>query len=541
MKRAVAVSGCLILLVVSFGLAEDRADLAAIYKIKDEGLNRSQVMEVLSYLSDVYGPRLPASPDTRKAGEWVQGKMKEWGLENVHTEEYEFGRSWELQHFSAHQIEPVYAPLIAYPKSWTPGTAGTVRAEAVRVDIKTEQDMEKYRGKLKGLFVLIQPPRDIEAPLKADASRYTADELLDILRMPDPGQESPYARMRERGPSRQLLRKINEFFVSEGVAATLEPGRGDDGTVFVQGGGERTKEAPPVPPQVVLAAEHYNRLCRILDKKITVKLEIESAARYLTDNPNDFNVLGEIPGSDKRDEVVMLGGHFDSWHAGTGATDNAAGCAVTLEAARIVKASGLKPRRTVRVALWGAEEWGFLGSRAYVKQHFAVRPEPPTGLERGSEEYRKWMEKARQTPPELRPDYSKLSAYYNYDNGTGKIRGIYLQGNEEARPIFEAWLAPFADMGVTTISIRNTGGTDHLSFDSVGLPGFQFIQDPIDYFTRTHHSNMDVYDRIQKGDVMQSAVIMASIVYQTAMREERMPRKPIPAPPPGGPAGRAGQ
>ena len=533
MKRASAVAICLVLGAVSLGSAEDRADLAAIYKIKDEGLNRSQAMEILSYLADVYGPRLPASPDIRKAGEWVQSRMKGWGLENVHMEDYEFGRSWELQHFSAHQIEPVYAPLIAYPKSWTPGTHGPVRAEAVRVDIKTEQDLEKYRGKLKGFFVLMEPPYDIEAPFKADARRYTADDLLAILRMPDPGQESPYARRRPGEPSRQLQRKINEFLVSEGVVAALEPGRGDDGTVFVGRGGERAKDAPPVPPQVVMAAEHYNRICRILDKKVHVKLEMEIAARYLTDNLNDFNVLAEISGTDKRDEVVMLGGHFDSHHAGTGATDDAAGCAVAMEAARIIRASGLKPRRTVRVALWGAEEWGFLGSRAYVTQHFASRPDPPAELERGSEEYRKWMEEARQIPLELRPDYALLSAYYNYDNGTGKIRGIYLQGNEEARPIFDAWLAPFADMGVTTVSIRNTGGTDHLSFDRVGLPGFQFIQDPIDYSSRTHHSNMDVYDRIQKGDIMQSAVIMASIVYHTAMRDEKMPRKPISQPPPG--------
>jgi len=533
MRRALAVAGCLSLLAIGLSLAEDRADLSAIYKIKDEGLNRSQAMEILSYLADVYGPRLPASPDTRKAGEWAQSKMKEWGLENVHTEDYEFGRSWELRHFSAHQIEPVYAPLIAYPKSWTPGTAGIVQAEAVRVDIKTEQDLEKYRGKLKGLFVLTEPPRDIEAPFKADASRYTAEDLLEILRMPDPGQENPYARRRQGGPSRQLQRKINELFVAEGIVAALEPGRGDDGTVFVGSGGERAKDAPPVPPQVVVAAEHYNRICRTLDKKVGVKLEMEVRARYLTDNLDDFSVLAEIPGTDRRDEVVMLGAHFDSWHAGTGATDNAAGCAVAMEAARIIKASGLKPRRTVRVALWGAEEWGFLGSRAYVKRHFASRPDPPAEMERGSEEYRKWMEKTRQIPPELKPDYTKLSAYYNYDNGTGKIRGIYLQGNEEARPIFEAWLAPFADMGVTTISIRNTGGTDHLSFDGVGLPGFQFIQDPIDYSSRTHHSNMDLYDRIQKGDIMQSAVVMASIVYHTAMRDEKLPRKPLPQPPPG--------
>jgi len=333
-------------------------------------------------------------------------------------------------------------------------------------------------------------------------------------------------------PNRALIRKVNEFFVSEGVAAVLDTSRGEDGTIFVQSGGDRAKDAPPVPPQVTLAVEHYNRICRILDKKIKVTLEMEVQSDFLSQDMNDFNIVAELPGTDKKDELVMLGGHFDSWHAATGATDNAAGCAVAMEAVRILKAAGLKPRRTIRVALWGGEEEGLLGSRAYVNEHFASRPTPPANLQRGSEEFMNWMRTQMQTSPTLKPEYSKLSAYYNYDNGTGKIRGIYLQGNEELRPIFEAWLAPFKDMGATTLTIRNTGGTDHQSFDGVGLPGFQFIQDEIDYGTRTHHSNMDVYDRIQRGDMIQSAVIMASFVYHTAMRNELLPRKPMPAPRP---------
>jgi hypothetical protein len=315
------------------------------------------------------------------------------------------------------------------------------------------------------------------------------------------------------------------------VAALLDAGRGDDGTIFVAGGGDRAKDAPPVAPQVSLAAEHYNRICRILDKKIKVTLEMEIQADFLSPDMNDFNILAELAGGDKKDELVMLGGHFDSWQAATGATDNAAGCAVAMEALRILKAAGLKPRRTIRIGLWGGEEEGLLGSRAYVSEHFASRPTPPDNLERGSDEFRKWMQSQAQTPPTLKRDYGKLSAYWNLDNGTGTIRGVYLQGNEELRPIFEAWLAPFKDMGATTLTIRNTWGTDHQTFDGVGLPGFQFIQDEIDYDSRTHHSNMDVYDRIQRGDITQSAVIMASFVYHTAMRNEMLPRKPLPVVP----------
>jgi carboxypeptidase Q len=529
-KRIAVFSLAMLLVVFCLALAQDKADLAAVYKIKDEGLNRSQVMEILGYMTDVYGPRLSGSPEKQKAADWVLQKLNEWALENVHLEKYDFGRSWELKKFQAHMIEPVYSPLIAFPKAWAPGTNGIVRGEAIRVDIASEGDIEKYRGKLKGMFVLSQPEREVEAHFAPDATRYTDQELADIALMPEPGQQRRFMRRPGGFPSRALMRKVNEFYVSEGVAAVLDPSRGEDGTVFVASGGDRAENAPPVPPQATIAVEQYNRICRILDKKIKVTLEMEIQADFLSQDLNDYNILADLPGTDKKDELVMLGGHFDSWLAGTGATDNAAGCAVAMEAVRILKAAGLMPRRTVRIALWGGEEEGLLGSRAYVDDHFASRPAPPDNLERYSEEYMNWMRAQMQTPPTLKPEYDKLSAYWNYDNGTGKIRGVYLQENEEVRPIFEAWLAPFKDMGATTIAIRNTGGTDHQSFDRVGLPGFQFIQDPIDYGSRTHHSNMDVYDRLQKGDLMQSAVIMASFVYHTAMRDKMLPRKPMPAP-----------
>ncbi len=530
-KRIAVLSACLLLIVVALALAEDKADLAAIYKIKDEGLNRSQVMELLSYMTDVYGPRLAGSPSLRKAGDWAMSKFKEWGLENVHAEKYPFGRSWELKRFQAHMVEPVYTPLVGYPKAWTPGTNGVVRAEAVAVDIATEEDFQKYKGQLKGKFALAGAPRDVEAHFTPLGTRYSDEDLANLTKVLEPGR-SPFEQMRARqgGPNRALQRKIAEFFVSEGAAAVVDAGRGDGGTIFVASGGDRSEKAPAVAPQVSLASEQYNRIRRILEKKIPVVLEIEIQANYISDDTNDQNIIADLPGTDKKDELVMLGGHFDSWQAGTGATDNAAGCAVAMEALRILKAAKLQPRRTVRIALWGGEEEGLLGSRAYVDEHFASRPAPPPNMERGSEEFFAWMRNQGSVPPTLKAEYSKLSGYWNYDNGTGKIRGIYLQGNEEVRPIFAAWLAPFKDMGASTLTIRNTGGTDHQSFDGVGLPGFQFIQDEIEYGTRTHHSNADVYDRIQRGDVMQSAVIMASMVYHTAMRDEMLPRKPMPQP-----------
>jgi len=529
MKRTAMMPGAVLATAfLTLALAQEKADLAAIWKIKDEGLNRSQVMEILSYLTDVHGPRLTGSPNIRQAQSYAQSKFREWGLENVHTEKFEFGRGWTLKKFSAHMVEPSYSPLIGFPKAWTPGTNGVVRAETIRVDIETEADLDKYRGKLKGRFVLGQAPRDVTAHFTAEGNRYDDEQLQTLSRTPVPGQAGQF-----RGPrrpagerSRQLVRKINNFYVSEGVAAVLEPGRGDGGTVFVGSGGERAKDAPAVSPQVVIAVEQYNRICRILDKKMKVQLEIEIQAEFLSQDLDDYNVLAEIPGTDRKDELVMLGAHFDSWHSGTGATDNAAGSAVAMEAIRIIKAAGLTPRRTIRIGLWSGEEQGLLGSRAYVNEHLASRPTPPPDLDRTSEEYRKLT----QAPPTIKPGHARFAGYWNLDNGTGKIRGIYLQGNEEARPIFEAWLAPFKDMGVTTLSIRNTGGTDHLSFDGVGLPGFQFIQDPVEYSSRTHHSNMDVYDRIQRGDMMQAAVVMASFVYHTAMREEKLPRKPMPKP-----------
>jgi hypothetical protein len=340
------------------------------------------------------------------------------------------------------------------------------------------------------------------------ADRYTDAELAGLARQPITARGGRGgAPAAAAAPAPNFAQARTAFLVSEGVAGTLEPGRGDGGTVFVASGGSRNPKDPPTVPQFVLAVEHYNRIVRILEKKIPVTLEFDVKNTFHDADLTAFNVVGELRGSDKADELVMVGAHFDSWHAGTGATDNAAGSAIMMEAMRILKATAVPLRRTVRIALWTGEEQGLLGSRAYVDKHFADRRTVVT-----------------------QPAHAKFSSYFNVDNGTGAIRGVYLQGNEAIAPVFKAWMEPFANVGMTTLTIRNTGGTDHQAFDAVGLPGFQFIQDAVEYDTRTHHSSMDVYDRLQAADLMQNAVIVASFVYHAANREQLLPRKPMPRP-----------
>jgi carboxypeptidase Q len=490
------------------------ADLNAIAKIKEEGFQNSQVMDTMSYLSDVYGPRLTNSPNIKEAAQWTTNKMKEWQLANVHLETWgPFGRGWANESFSAQMTAPRPFELIAYPKAWTPGLGGSpVTADVILVPVASEEDFAKaqtqFKGQLKGKFVMTATPDEIKPHFEADAHRYTDAELAEETTQPVPGPRQPdrFARFRAL---RELQNKTQKFLIDEGAAAWLEISPHDDGTVQVQSGGPRDPKEPPSLPRITLASEHYGRIYRLLQKKIPVTLRIDDENKFYDDDLNSFNIIGEIPGTDKADEVVMIGGHFDSWHPATGATDNGAGSACMLEAMRILKTTGLKMRRTVRIGLWTGEEEGLLGSAAYVKEHFG---DPST--------------------MQLKPEQAKLDAYYNVDNGTGKIRGVYLQGNEAIAPLFEEWMEPFHNLGMTTLTIRNTGGTDHLSFDAVGLPGFQFIQDPIDYEARTHHTNMDLYERIQEPDMKQMAVIVASFVYLTANREEMVPRKPLPKPRP---------
>jgi hypothetical protein len=389
------------------------------------------------------------------------------------------------------------------------GTKGPITAEVALVVIDSAADIAKYRGRLRGKWAMLGLPRVVTAHWESQARRFTDAQLDSMAALPKQTSQREGLNSERFRAARELVRQIDSLFASEGVAGVLRSGQGDGGTVFAQGTGSRATNAPPTAPTIIVSAENYGRIARTLAKGIPVKVEIEADNRFFTSDTNSFNIVGELPGTDRRlrDEVVMLGAHFDSWHTGTGATDNAAGSAVMLEALRILKASGVPLRRTVRIGLWTGEEQGLLGSRAYVAEHFGTQDS--MGVH-------------------AKPEHEKFSSYFNVDNGTGAIRGVYLQGNEAVRPIFQAWMEPFRDLGMRAATIRNTGGTDHLSFDAVGLPGFQFIQDPIEYGTRTHHSNQDVYDRIQEDDMKKNAVIVASFVYLAANRDEKLPRKPLP-------------
>ena len=532
--------GLLLLAATPVALAvETPVDYSVVTQIRDEGFNRSKVMETAAYLTDVIGPRLTASPAAKKANEWARDQLAAWGLGNAHLEAFgPFGKGWSFDRCSVSLVTPVAAPLIALPKAWTPGTSGALRARVVKAKIGAEGDLDKWKGKLSGAIVFTADARDLKAPEKALFNRYSEAQLNDLSRFEIPGPRGEAPRPGAPPFDRQelirrfkLQQKLREFFVAEKALATVEPSERDGGVVRVAGGGSREKDEEPGVPALVMAAEQYNRICRLLDRKLEVELEIDVKARFHEEDLMAYNTVAEISGSDKLPEVVMVGAHLDSWHAGTGATDNGAGSVVAMEAMRILKAIGVTPKRTIRIGLWTGEEQGLLGSRGYVGDHFGSRPEPTDPIERALPRY---LRKAL-GPITIKPEHARFSVYFNLDNGTGKIRGVYTQQNAGAPPIFEAWLKPFADLGATTVTARNTRGTDHQAFDGVGLPGFQFIQDEADYATRTHHTNMDVYDRLQREDLMQAAVVMASFAYNAAMREGAFPRKPMPRDPPAAP------
>ncbi len=503
-------------------------DTAMISKIKDEGLNRSQVMNTLSMITDVYGPRLTNSPGYKKAADYAKATLESWGLQNVYFDSWgeEFGRGWQLKKFTLQSLEPVYFPVIAYPKAWTPGIKGTVQTEAVYLDVKTESDLTKYAGKLKGKIVLFSPPVSVKPGFVADASRFNDSTLLQ---MSNADIEAPNAGGFRRTPAMIEAQRIAylkwDFCMKEGAIAVLEASPGsrlEDGTMLVSAitvpypadvpfdKRQRSYSAnvPKVLPQIIVADEQYNRLVRQIQKGSTVKLELSLETEFTPAAPG-FNIIGEIPGTDLKDEVVMIGAHFDSWHSGTGATDNGAGSAVMMEAMRILKTLGVSPRRTIRIGLWGGEEEGLIGSRSYVKRTYGERLDKTMPYD----------------SIHLKPAAQKFSVYFNMDNGTGKYRGVYLQGNEAVRPVFRAWLKPFEKMGASTLTLNNTGGTDHLGFDAIGLPGFQFIQDPIEYSSRTHHTNMDVYDKVVEADLKQNAVMTAVFAWLAANRDGLIPRK----------------
>jgi hypothetical protein len=497
-------------------------------QIRNEGFRNSKVMEIEGQLTDVIGPRLTGSPNMKAANDWTRDKFTEWGLINSHLESYPFGRGWTNEFTAVRMVAPQAVQLFAFPKAWTVSTNGAQRAPVIKAKLATQADLDKYKGQLAGKIVLNGEMREIKPGDKPALQRYDDKELADLGKYEIPSEKPRYSR--EEIAQRMAFQKtLNQFLMDERAVAIIDPSRsGDNGLVFVQSGASYEPGSPAGIPSLVMAIENYGRISRLLDRNIPVELEVDVRNNFFDADLNAFNTIAEISGSDKKDEIVMLGAHLDSWHAGTGATDNAAGSAIVMEAVRILKAIGFQPRRTIRVGLWSGEEEGLLGSAAYVKQHFGSHQPPTDPKELAMPE---WLRK-NDTPLNLKPEQAKVSAYFNVDNGTGKIRGIYTQENEAVAPIFTAWTQPFTDLGMTTVTDRNTGGTDHESFDAVGIPGFQFIQDPVEYMTRTHHSNMDVYERIQRDDMMQAAVILAAYVYDAAMRDSMLPRKPLPKPAP---------
>lgn len=510
--------------------SREKIDTTVISQIRVEGMDHSQVMDLLSDISDVYGPRLTGSPAYLRAAKWARTTLEAWGLQNAHLEAWgPFGKGWSLRHYSANVIGSQVFPLLSYPKAWSPGTKGTVTGEIVWFDAKTDSALDTYRGKLKGKFILLNDPREIKAHFEPEARRLDDSTLLGLANADIPGarRRQMFQPSAEQKAAALIEYKKMLLCQDEGAAGILAISRlGDGGNIFVQQAtvpahpdtpftrrvNVYDARAPKILPQVAVGAEQYNRLVRMIRKGEHPKLEMNLDVEFGKVD-SSYNIIAELPGSDLKDEVVMIGAHFDSWQGGTGATDNGTGSAVCMEAMRILKTLGLSPRRTIRIGLWGGEEQGLLGSREYVKRHFGEKdPTLPDSI----------------APLKLLPESEKFSVYFNNDNGSGRVRGVYLQGNESARPIFRSWLAPFRSVGAQTLSLSNTGGTDHLSFDAVGLPGFQFIQDELEYSSRTHHSTMDVWERAQPEDLKQASVIMAAFAYNAAMRDEKFPRKPLP-------------
>jgi hypothetical protein len=564
-----------------FAQTTENVDTAAIAKIREEGLNKSQVMETMFWLTDRYGPRLVGSPEFEEAGDWAVQQLTKWGVQNARKERFPIGKAWSLVNFHATMTSPRVMPIIGVPKAWTPGLERPVTADVVRLNIASEADCTKLKGTLRGKIVLTQPARAVRMLDYGDGTVLRYDDkdgkwLKEALTLPpargrgqggggggrggggrgdagatpappeepckaigaalaaagrgrgaaqnpdDPDEPNPApaaGRGGGRGGGQALTAALTRFYKAEGVAALFDRGSESDmaaggseltwqqqhidgGTFAVQSGGDRNADPKTIMPAITLAVEHYNRMVRLLEHNVPVKVELDYRVKISDERvPGGFNVMGEIPGTDKADEIVLIGAHFDSWQGATGATDNAAGSAAMMEVLRIFKATGLQPRRTVRIGLWGAEEAGLVGSRTYAADRFGTRAQP-------------------------KPENEKVSAYYNLDNGTGKIRGIWMQQNTAVEPIFRQWIAPLKDLGVDILGPRSVSQTDHGSFDSVGIPAFQFVQERYEYNSRTHHTNMDFLDRVQPADMKQIATVAAIFVWQTANRDQKLPRKP---------------
>jgi acetylornithine deacetylase/succinyl-diaminopimelate desuccinylase-like protein len=577
-KHLLVLALVAILLALPLGAANENINYTDINKIKAEGMQHSQVMELNSWLADVYAPRLTGSPMAEKAANWVVGKLKEWGLANAKIEPWEnrngFDRGWTNDKFYMAAVSPDRFPIPGTPTGWTPGTNGLQSGEVVLVTATTPEDLAQYKGKLKGKWVMTQEMPDVPAYWDAIAKRYTPEQLqaMELATAPQPefgvtppggGRQGGAPAGRQGGPAapgapgqqaaagqragapgapqapaaaggrggQGAANARNDFFRAEGVLGTISTAPRGHGIYTISG--NRASDPATTLPAIVIPAEQYGRIGRTLAKNIPVTIEADIKNTYYP-NPPVFNVVGEIPGTDKADEIVLLGGHIDTWHAATGAADNGNGVAAMMEAVRILKATGVRLRRTVRVGFWEGEEQGLLGSREYVSMHFASRKPAPAGAGAGpgGGGGGRGGAPVRLEDLDVKADYNKLSVYFNIDNGTGALRGIYLQGNDAVAPIFREWMEPFRNMGMTTVTIRNTSGTDHQSFDAVGLPGFQFIQDEVEYNAIVHHTNLDTYERLQPRDNVQMATICAAWAYLAANRDDKLPRKPLATAPP---------
>jgi carboxypeptidase Q len=525
--------------------ATETLDLNMYQRIRDEGLNHSHVMEFATALMDGIGPRLTGSPNLAKANAWTRDTLTKIGLDNAHLEDWgEFGLGWQQLNTWARMVTPDTAVLIVQATPWSPSTPGPVTGDVTFVSIQAEKDIDQYKGKLAGKVVLFGAMREVPPVDKELFDRYTDKDLEDLAEFTvnaNAGGLPPdmQARMRERMERMRIIDKVAQFFADEKVAAVIEPSRdgkngGGSGGTFFDDNGATLGRTPYIAdkrvkiPVVVAAIESYGRLYRLTQAHAPVSVEINVDTKFTGDHEHGFDTVAEIPGTDPKlkEQVVMVGGHLDSWIAGTGATDNGAGTIVAMEAVRILKALDVKPRRTIRIALWTGEEQGIFGSKGYCTIHFgsAALSTAPDQMQ-----LPEFMRRAT-GPLTVKPEQKLISAYFNVDNGTGKIRGVYTQGNAAIAPIFAQWIAPLKDLGVTTITNRNTGGTDHLSFDAVGIPGFQFIQDMLDYESRTHHSNQDVVERLQPADLKQIATVEAIFLYNAAQRDQMLPRKPLPQP-----------
>lgn len=501
----------------------DGVDPETLNRIADEGFNRGQVMATVEHLSDQIGGRMTNSPAMRKAEDWTAGKFKEWGLADVHKEGFEFGRGWWIESASVNMIAPRPIQLHSIPVAWTPATPGAVRGEAVLAPMTRDTDFAKFKGKLAGKVVLISTPVDAKDNTRPPFERLSDADIAksDAYRLPDYDPEREAA-----GAARAGFRtKLDAFLKAEGAIAWAQMSRSDGDLVHGEGSGYRVGLTPTVPG-VELGAEDYRRIARLL-KSGPVTLEVNANVHFDDTDTKAYNIIAEIPGSDPKAGYVMAGAHLDSWVAGDGAADNGAGSAVVMEAARILASLHVKPKRAIRFALWAGEEQGLIGSWAYVQQHLATRPMSKDPARANLPAYNQ----GSTFPITTLAGYSQMHGYFNLDNGSGKIRGIYAEGNFAAVPMFKEWLAPFASLGASAVIAEPTGSTDHVFFQRAGLPGFEFIQDPLDYESQVHHTNLDTFDHLRAQDLRQAAVIMAAVLMDAASSEKPLPGNVLPTQP----------